>query len=209
MSKLVPWVPAIILAAGCGLLLSVAGQRPRHLVAPLSSLPDQVEGFRAKDLTIDPAELKVAGPNAYLMRLFQDSSRTRLSLYIGFYEQQRQGKTIHSPKNCLPGAGWEPVQAAVRTIETGRGAITINQYLIAKGNAQALVYYWYQGRGRVEANEYRVKLQMIRDAALLSRSDEALVRIVVPVDGTRPDAEKLGEAAVKRLYPAIAGVLPG
>lgn len=203
------WVPAAILGAGCILLVTVAGQQPRHLTAPLNSIPTEVEGFKAKDLTIDPAELKVAGPNAYLMRLFQDSSHTRLSLYVGFYEQQRQGKTIHSPKNCLPGAGWEPVQAGIRKVDAPGGAITINQYLIAKGSAQALVFYWYQGRGRVEANEYRVKLQMIRDAALSRRSDEALVRIVVPVETTRADAEALGVAAVKRLYPALASVLPG
>lgn len=208
MSKATPWVPAGILAAGCALMVTVGGQRPRHLVAPLSSLPLEVEGFVARDLTIDPAELRVAGPHDYLMRLFQDSTRTRLSLYVGFYEQQRQGKTIHSPKNCLPGAGWEPVQAGVRTVETSRGPITINQYLIAKGNAQALVYYWYQGRGRVEANEYRVKLDMVRDAAISRRSDEALVRIVVPVEQARSDAEKLGDAAVRRLYPALAAVLP-
>lgn len=208
MRNTTSWWPAGILGAGCVLLVTVSGQQPRHLAAPLASIPTEVAGYRARDLTIDPAELKVAGPNAYLMRLFQDSTRTRLSLYVGFYEQQRQGKTIHSPKNCLPGAGWEPVQAGVQTVETPLGTITINQYLIAKGNAQALVYYWYQGRGRVEANEYRVKLQMIRDAALSRRSDEALVRIVVPVETNRADAETLGIAAVRRLYPALAEVLP-
>lgn len=208
MRSATAWWPAGILGAGCVLLVTVSGQQPRHLTAPLASIPTEVAGFKARDLTIDPAELKVAGPNAYLMRLFQDSSHTRLSLYVGFYEQQRQGKTIHSPKNCLPGAGWEPVQAGVRTVETPLGSITINQYLIAKGNAQALVYYWYQGRSRVEANEYRVKLQMIRDAALSRRSDEALVRIVVPVETGRADAETLGVTAVRQLYPALAGVLP-
>ena len=76
--------------------------------------------------------------------------------------------------------------------------VRVNQYLLQRGEDQALVLYWYQGRGRVEANEYRVKWDLLRDAALHRRSDEALVRIIVPI-----------EAGVEELATLLEGVVSG
>jgi hypothetical protein len=50
------------------------------------------------------------------------------------------------------------------------------------------VYYWYQGRGRVAASEYQVKWELLRDAALRARTEEAMVRIVVPLGAAAKDA---------------------
>jgi hypothetical protein len=61
------------------------------------------------------------------------------------------------------------------------GTIGINKYELVNEDRRAIVYYWYQGRGRVAHNEYRVKYELLRDAAILGRTEEALVRIVVPV----------------------------
>ena len=57
----------------------------------------------------------------------------------------------------------------------------VNRYVLENKGTRALVYYWYQGRGRVSANEYLVKWEQIRDRALRGRSDEALVRILIPL----------------------------
>jgi EpsI family protein len=103
-------------------------------------------------------------------------------VYVGYYDEQRQGKTIHSPRNCLPGAGWDPVgKSVVHAQSAVYGTIGINKYELVNEDRRAIVYYWYQGRGRVAHNEYRVKYELLRDAAVLGRTEEALVRIVVPV----------------------------
>ena len=57
----------------------------------------------------------------------------------------------------------------------------VNRYLLKPDSHRALVLYWCQGRGRVEANEYIVKWDLLRDAAVRRRTEEALVRIVVPI----------------------------
>jgi EpsI family protein len=216
--RLAWWPPAAVLAAGALLAtLGVKAQRTLPLRAPLAAaVPDTVEGFRGRDLTLSEAEIRVAGVTDYLARVFESDSTARpagtpefFTLYVGFYDQQTQGKTIHSPKNCLPGSGWEPLTSSVATVLTGDGPQQVNRYLIQKGQEQALVLYWYQGRGRIAANEYVVKWHLLRDAALRRRSDEALVRLVVPVVTTEDDALRLATDAARTLVPAIYTALPG
>lgn len=130
------------------------------------------------------------------------------SVYVGYYESQTQGKTIHSPKNCLPGAGWEALTSRREAIHTAAGVVPVNRYLLQKGNERALVLYWYQGRGRVAASEYAVKWHLLRDQALRRRSDEALVRVIVPVSGTEEEAMDLARGVARALVPSVGKALP-
>ncbi len=128
---------------------------------------------------------------------------------MGYYDRQTQGRTIHSPKNCLPGAGWEALAAGTARVAVAGGtAVVVNRYLIQRAGQEALVLYWYQGRGRVEANEYRVKWDLLRDASLRRRSEEALVRVVVPVTATDSDAARIAVTVAGSLVPAVAQALP-
>jgi EpsI family protein len=131
------------------------------------------------------------------------------SLYVGYYESQAQGNTIHSPKNCLPGAGWEAISSEARSLSLEDRTVTVNRYILQNEGERALVLYWYQGRGRIAHDEYRVKLDLLKDAALHRRSDEALVRIVVPVlNGDDDAAEALAVNAAQVAIPSIELALP-
>jgi EpsI family protein len=152
-----------------------------------------------------------SGLRSLTVRLYEypESSRgAGFTLYVGYYDRQTQGRTIHSPKNCLPGSGWEPLASRAATVATAAGAVTANRYLLQNGRQHALVLYWYQGRGRVAWNEYGVKWDLLRDAALRRRSDEALVRIVVPVQDTEADAARLAREIAAAIVPAVARALP-
>jgi hypothetical protein len=82
------------------------------------------------------------------------------------------------------------------------------------------VYYWYQGRGRIVASEYQVKWNLLRDAALLGHTEEALVRVVSyvnPPAGARDsasverafaDADSTGESIASKLIGEVTRVLP-
>jgi len=208
MSSRQRWVPAAVLASGVLLLQTVGRQRPMPLAQPLSTLPTAFEGFSGQDVPVTKDEQRVAGMSSYVSRVYATDSTVAFSLYVGYYESQTQGKTIHSPKNCLPGAGWEPVSASQIRLPLAGGSVPVNRYLIAKKEQRALVYYWYQGRGRVSANEYRVKWELLRDASLKHRTDEALVRIVVPVWTTEEDAEQLARRVAFWLVPSVYHLLP-
>lgn len=206
------WAPAVVLVIGALLsTLGVKSQRSLPLQASLSStVPDSIEGFIGRDDTLETEVAQVAGVSTYLMRHFitPDTTALGFSLYVGYYERQTQGRTIHSPRNCLPGGGWEPLTNTTTIVQTPGGPVRVNQYLLQKGRQQALVLYWYQGRGRVEANEYAVKFDLLRDAALRRRSEEALVRIVVPVDSSTDRALTLATRVAGTLVPALQRALP-
>jgi EpsI family protein len=185
------------------------------LRAPLDqTVPREISGQIGSDVTISKAEQRVAGMSSYVMRVYspsgnlQDQIAAKFSVYVGYYSAQMRGKTIHSPKNCLPGSGWEALTSAPAVIATAAGPITVNRYLLKRGKEQALVLYWYQGRGRVEANEYKVKWDLLRDAAIKRRTDEALVRIVVPTTGTEEEAFREAARVAAQLVPAVNKAIP-
>jgi EpsI family protein len=203
------WVAGLILTTGCGLLLLSSRQQTLPLRAPLAGLPREMLGYRGTDIVLDPREQAIAGMSSYAMRAFEGGPGPAFQIYVGYYESQIQGKTIHSPKNCLPGAGWEPISAGTTRIPLARDTVTVNRYLLGKGSQTALVYYWYQGRGRVAANEYLVKWNLLRDKALSGRSEETLVRILVPFSGPTGAADSLATRVAQDLILQVESRLPG
>jgi len=207
------WTPAAVLVVGALLAtVGVKAQRALPLRAPLArTVPASIEGFPSREVTISREEVQVVGMSSYLARVYETADTAQpvaFTLYVGFYEQQTQGRTVHSPKNCLPGAGWEALASRTATVATDAGAVVVNRYLIQKGRERALVFYWYQGRGRVAHDEYRVKWDLLRDAAIRRRSDEALVRVVVPLRSGEADADSLATRVTRTLVPAVFAALP-
>lgn len=141
--------------------------------------------------------LDVLGLDDYLTRHYIKPGKGLVDLYIGYWRSQKQGDAIHSPQNCLPGAGWEPVSERELSFPDPRNPsappVTVNRYLIRKGLDRQLVLYWYQSRGRIVGSEYWSKIYLVLDAARYNRTDAALVRLVVPVAGTTPEAEANAE----------------
>ena len=159
--------------------------------------------------------LDVLGVDDYATRVYYKPDGQAVGLYMGYYNSQRQGDTIHSPMNCLPGAGWEPVDEGRKTITNADGKgrdIVVNRYVVQKGLDRQVVLYWYQGRGRVVASEYWSKLFLINDAVRSNRTDGALVRVIAPIRVGAEDggaaAEQLAEEFVRVLFPLLPSYLP-
>jgi EpsI family protein len=205
------WAAASMLTLGAAITVGVDLQRTMPLRDSLAAqVPGAIDTFSGADLALSDEERLAVGVTDYLLRSYraERSDTAAFSVYVGYYDRQAQGRTIHSPKNCLPGAGWEALASSAVTIETTEGAATVNRYLIRKGQQRALVLYWYQGRGRVEHNEYRVKWNLLRDGALRHRTEEALVRVVVPVTETEDHAFALASRVVKIVLPAVQRAVP-
>jgi EpsI family protein len=183
------WVPAGILLIGCALLWSAHRQRAIPIEQPLASILAHAAGFQVVEQTIPADEQLVAGMTEYVARTYRRDSVVAFTTFVSYYDKQTQGKTIHSPRNCLPGAGWEIVSGGLHAVSSPSGVVTVNRFLLKNGASTAVAYYWYQGRGRVTANEYLVKLNLLRDAALRGRTEEALVRLVIPVRDSAATAE--------------------
>lgn len=210
---LMVWTPGVFLGLGALFTVGIDTQRTLPLRASLDSVvPMEIAGYAGRDGRLSENEARLAGVTDYLVRTYERPESPDdewFSVYVGYYDRQMQGRTIHSPKNCLPGSGWEILGSRMESIETPAGVAPVNRYLLQNGAQQALVVYWYQGRGRVQANEYRVKWDLLRDSALRQRSDEALVRIVVPVhDGDEQAAFATAQGAAGLVVPAVFEALP-
>jgi EpsI family protein len=204
---------AVVIAA---LLLSAAGARHVALNArpmwrshtTLTRFPAELGPWRSDgDVPFSATIESVLGVDQYVNRTYRMNDAAFASLYVGYYENQRQGTTIHSPLNCLPGAGWQPISSDRLAID-GRSDLIVNRVIVQKGEARQLVYYWYQTRGRIIASEYWSKFYLVTDSIMSARSDAALVRVVValrPGEDGGSDADVRGFVA--RAASSVATVL--
>ena len=181
--------------------------------APLAELPRAIGSWTGSvDVPLDQEVRDVLGVDDYVNRTYVTEAGQPVSLYVGYYASQRKGDTIHSPQNCLPGAGWQPVEGGAIPLDVGGQRVTVNRYVIQKGLDRQVVLYWYQGRGRVIANEYANKLWLMLDAARLHRSDGALVRVVAPVlrsaNGSLSAADGTAADFTRAIFPRLSPHLP-
>src|SRR5438067_7035958 len=181
----------ILLLSLCFLLASAYIARasktePAFEREPLARFPSTIGAWQGRDFEIDDRIVGVLGVDDYLNRSYS-SANASLSLYVGFYQTQRQGSTIHSPLNCLPGAGWNPVyrshlQIAVAPEPSAPARmIDVNRIIIEKGLDRQMTLYWYQAHGRVVASEYWGRIYAVLDAMRINRTDGSLVRIITPL----------------------------
>ncbi len=149
------------------------------------------------------------GVDDYVNRHYANADTEALiALYAGYYASQRQGDTIHSPQNCLPGAGWSPVEAGFVTLASPAGPVQVNRHVISKGLSRQVVLYWYEGRGRIVAGEYRNKMLLMLDAARLGRSNGGLVRLITPVSSSPEAATAQLVTFANALLPYLSKHLP-
>lgn len=205
--------PAVILLLGGLGRITIRPERALSPPVPLASFPGRIAGFeQLGEETLTGAEMRILRPDDYVLRTYRDVHGTDMTLFVAFYGKQTSGASIHSPRNCLPGTGWEPLRHDRIDTPTAYGSSQINRYLVEHGSgARALVYYWYQGRGRVVANEYTVKLHLLRDALFRRRTDEALVRLVIPVTSgpaALRRADALASTAVREVIRLVAAHVP-
>lgn len=205
--------PAVILALGGWGRATIRPDRALSPQVPLAAFPGQIAGFeQMNEETLTGAELRILRPDDYLLRTYRNADGTDMTVFVAFYGKQTSGASIHSPRNCLPGTGWEPLRHDRIDTPTAYGRSQINRYLVEHGSGtRALVYYWYQGRGRVIANEYSVKLDLLRDALFRRRTDETLVRVVIPVSsgpGELRRADALAATTVREVIRLVAAHVP-
>jgi EpsI family protein len=166
----------------------------------------------ARDLPIEKEVQEVLKADDTLNRVYANSSGTGYAfLFIAYFKTQRYGQAPHSPKNCLPGSGWEPVETGRQTLDVpGWSApIVTNRYVVEHGDEKSVVLYWYQTHNRIIASEYWAKFWLVVDSVRYRRSDTSLVKIVVPVrDNNIGAATDAGVQFIQALFPNLLRQLP-
>jgi len=201
---------AVLLAATAGMGFLSHGEATPP-ARPLSEFPKQVAGYTSvADIPLDAPTLQVLEPTDYINRFYVNPSGAQVSLFIEYFSTQRTGVTIHSPKNCLPGAGWQPTHAGIYQMKLDDGrSVPINLYTIQKGLDKQLVLYWYQAHGRVVASEYWGKVYLVYDALRLNRTDASMIRVVMPIVGGDEDTARTQAIAfAKQITNDVDQIIP-
>lgn len=190
MRSLRLWV-VVLLMSFTALVLHVRGDVDRVPPSrPLSELPQVLGPLTAVDVPIDDEALAILGKGDFLNRVYiprvtsapTPSESAQIGLYIAYFPTQRTGQSIHSPQNCLPGAGWTFQSSGITTFTDSTGKqYTVGDYLITNGTANEEALYWYQVHGDSVASDYRAKIYTLVDSIRYGRTDAALVRIMTPL----------------------------
>jgi EpsI family protein len=185
------WLVALLLAVTAFILQSRGDADRVPVSQPLSQMPEQLDGLTSQDIPLTDDTLSVLGKGDFLNRVYvgpQASAEGRaiktapISLFIGYFPSQRTGQTMHSPQNCLPGAGWTFDSQRYASLQDINGKnYRVGEYVISNGDVKQFVIYWYQAHGRSIPNEYKAKLYMVADAIRMNRTDGALVRVITQV----------------------------
>lgn len=158
--------------------------RDSGLSAPdLERLPTKIGNWQTvRQGGLSQETLKILRADGVLMRDYELAPECRVQLFIAYYRAQHAGESMHSPRNCLPGSGWETMSSSSVLVDMGKGRRQkINRYLVEKGGNQMLVMYWYQEHDRIVADEYSGKMYLMWDSIHDKRRDGALVRFSTPV----------------------------
>jgi exosortase D (VPLPA-CTERM-specific) len=222
--RITVWRRAVCLAAclvlGSVLIARASKTEKVPLRQSFDSFPLQIGTWIGQPTEpLDDRILEQLRVDDYVNRVyFSPDQPAGVGLYIGYYRSQRQGQTMHSPLNCLPGAGWQPTgkQALALDVSDEPGGsprrVVVNEMLIQKGDDRQMVLYWYQSHERVVASEYWAKVWTVMDAVRLNRTDAALVRVVAPVLGSeageRARAEQTAVQFARAMFPLLGSYLP-
>lgn len=179
---------------------------------PLALLPTAVNRWQmTAEYPMEPEIQKVLKSDDSVNRMYSGPDGT-VNLFIAYFLNQKQGKVPHSPQNCMPGNGWDPVRANIVKIPllNSPETIEVNYYVLLKGLEKNVVLYWYQSNGRVVASEYKAKIYTVLDSIRKRRSDTALVRVIinVPSSSTEDASFRVAQEFVQSMFPKIKNHLP-
>jgi EpsI family protein len=202
------WITAGVLLGAFVLLHTASHGEAIIQRQALNELPYTFNNWSGEEHQLETKIVHAVGVTDYTNRVYSQSGGPPVGLYIGYYGTQKTGDTIHSPKNCLPGAGWQPIKSGQATLTVGARKIVVNEYVIQQDLDKELVFYWYQGRGRVIASEYEGKFWMVADAITRKRTDGALVRLITPINDDETKAFARLTSFAQDSFPEIERILP-
>jgi EpsI family protein len=177
------WIAVLLLVLTIAASKLTERRIVESLAAPLESIPQAIDGWSIlKTETLDTRTLQVLMPTSYLSRIYGKDGR-QLGVFVAYYAVQRAGETMHSPKNCLPGSGWEIWRQDSTTVQVQGQPKRINKYSIQRLGQRSLVFYWYQSKERVIASEALGKIMLVRDSLVDGLTGGVLARVTVSDTG--------------------------
>ncbi|MFI4890056.1 MAG: VPLPA-CTERM-specific exosortase XrtD [Steroidobacterales bacterium] len=209
------FIAAIALLVGL-IVATLVIPRPAEVIPQRSSFvqfPMELGEWRGHRQSLDAVFTDQLQMDDYVLADYVNSAGSAVNFYVSWYNSQRKGEAVHSPRACLPGGGWQIRDFDQRTLDgvsINGEPLRVNRAVVELGNQRQIVYYWFLQRGRIVDNEFAVKWYLFWDALTRHRTDGAMVRLVTPVSVTSSEAqgdERLVDLA-KRIAPLLSQYVP-
>ena len=174
------------------------------------SFPMEIGNWNGTTSRFDQKVYDILGVGDSILAAYRAENGESVQLYVGFYQSQKEGDLIHSPKNCLPGSGWNILETSIEMVDvhgSTKGLNTI-KLLLGKGAQKQVVLYWFQSRGRIISSEYMQKIWLVIDSITKHRTDGAFVRLTAPVVTSEDHTLELLKKFTKDIYPHLSEYIP-
>ena len=185
-------------------------EQPRR---SLNEFPKVIGDWKAAtEQIIDERSMAILLVDDYIMRTYVNSQADAIDLYLGYFKYQREGKQVHSPRQCLPGGGWHISDSKIQPLKLKNqdpAQAPVNYYLMQYGEHKELFLWWYHGRGRIYASEYLNKLLLIWDSITMRRTDGALVRVNMVVKDDVEHSLNTQTEFIDLFLPLLSEYIPG
>jgi len=177
---------------------------------PFSEFPLEIDQWKGQKGELDQEVYNILGVEDYILANYRKTSGATVNLYVGFYQSQKEGDIIHSPKNCMPGSGWNITDTSIETINMADTEKSINviKLLLQKGAEKQVVLYWFQSRGRIISSEYMQKIWLVVDSVTKQRTDGSFVRLTSPVTIDEKTTVRVLKDFANKIYPYLNEHIP-
>ncbi len=177
----------------------------------LRGFPMALDDWKGTEGVLDLGIEQSLGMQDYVLADYAGTGGEQVNFYVAYYASQRKGVSPHSPQVCIPGGGWVIMDVRETKVPLAGGReLPAVRALIDKQGQRALVYYWFDQRGRLIANEYLMKWYILVDSIQRNRTDGALVRAVtaIPPNESPEQGDERLRRFVASAQPKLAGFVP-
>jgi len=204
-------ITVAIMLSTFGLLTYLSHPEVIEVKKNFSTFPTQIKQWKGVEERFDEEIYQVLGVDDSFYANYKAPGKRWINLYIGFYQSQREGELIHSPKNCMPGGGWNITGVFIEPLKLNDSAGTnhnIIKLILEKGPQKQISLYWYQSRGRIISSEYMQKIYLVWDAVTRNRTDGSFVRLIAPVVDSEEQTLAMLKNFARDLFPILDEYIP-
>ncbi len=206
-----PWLVCVLLLAM--VVPAHAAITNREQTIPqrpgLVTFPVALGGWRGQPATIDAqVEAQLGATDYFLADYVRPGEGRSVNLWVTYFADQARSAAMHTPQQCLPGAGWEflTLERVQAPVANHQGEpFVINRALVTNNEQRLLTYFWIEARGAQFLDAQSLKYGNLWASIVEGRSDGGLVRLMTPVAPDEPidAAEARLVAFLEAAYPHL------
>ena len=113
--------------------------KPVPILQSLEDFPKQIGSWSGEIHSCSQAVYDKLGVDDSVLINYKNDNEDTVSMYVGYYEDQKQGEIIHSPKNCMLGSGWQPIDVSEIDISLDSRKIPVTKLILEKKSQKMVV----------------------------------------------------------------------